>query len=258
MKGDEGRAAMYRLAPILYPRSPAAEAYRTLRTNIEFASLDTPVRTILITSSIPGEGKTTTASNLAAVFAQAGHDTLLVDVDLRKPGIHKMFNLPNTQGLTNLLRSDDVQVGDVAQVTEQEHLSVVTTGPLPPNPAELIRSARMRAVLERLAASAEFVIIDSPPLQAVTDAAILSSLVDGTVLVVDAGRTRSGAVRNGRETLAKVGARVLGVTLNRLSESMSGDYYYYDYYGGYGADGKGKKAGSGNAPAVPRPGAKQA
>jgi capsular exopolysaccharide synthesis family protein len=248
MKGDEGRSKIYRLAAILYPKSPVAEAYRTLRTNIEFASVDDPARLILVTSAIPGEGKTTTAANLAAVFAQTGHSTLLVDADMRKPGVHKIFDLKNTFGLTNLLRSDDVQVKDLAQPTEQEHLSVLTTGPLPPNPAELLRSSRMRTVIERLAASAEFVVIDSPPLQAVTDAAILSSLVDGTVLVVDAGRTRTGAARNGREALAKVGAHVLGVALNRMSESMSGDYYYYDYYGGYGADGKGKKAEAATAP----------
>ena len=241
MKGDDGRSEIYRLATILYPRSPAAEGYRTLRTNIEFASIDSPTRVILVTSAIPGEGKTTTAANLAAVFAQTGHSTLLVDADLRKPGVHKIFDLPNGRGLTDLFRSDDVALHEVAQPTEQEQLAVITTGPLPPNPAELVRSSRMRTVLQRIAGSVEFVIVDSPPLQAVTDAAILSSLVDGTVLVVDAGRTRSGAVRNGREALAKVGARVLGVTLNRMSESMSGDYYYYDYYGGYGAAGKGQK-----------------
>jgi capsular exopolysaccharide synthesis family protein len=257
MKGDEGRSVIYRLAAILYPRSPVAEAYRTLRTNIEFASVDAPVKVILVTSAIPGEGKTTTAANLAAVFAQAGHATLLVDADLRKPGIHKIFDVANVAGLTNLLRSDDATVQDLAQPTEQEHLTVLTTGPLPPNPAELLRSSRMHAVMERLAASADFVIVDSPPLQAVTDAAILSSLVDGTVMVIDAGRTRSGAVRNGRETLAKVGARVLGATLNRMSESMSGDYYYYDYYGGYGADAKGNGA-KGDPAAVPKAGAKQA
>lgn len=256
MKGDEGRSPIYMLASVLYPRSPAAEAYRTLRTNIEFASVDQPARTILVTSAIPGEGKTTTAANLAAVFAQTGHQTLLVDADLRKPGVHRIFDVPNAAGLTNLLRSDDVRVQDVTVQTEQDHLSVVTTGPLPPNPAELLRSTRMRTVLERLAADAEFVVLDSPPLQAVTDAAILSSLVDGTVLVIDAGRTRSGAVRNGREALAKVGARVLGVILNRMSESMSGDYYYYDYYGGYGADGKGRKAEP--AAAVPNAGTKRA
>ena len=240
MKGDEGRSLMYRLATVLYPRSPAAEGYRTLRTNIEFASLDHPARSILVTSAIPGEGKTTTAANLAAVFAQAGHATLLVDADLRKPGVHKIFDLPNAAGLTDLLRSNEIGVQDVVVRTEQGLLSVLTTGSLPPNPAELLRSTRMRAVMARLAASAEFVVVDSPPLQAVTDAAILSALVDGTILVIEAGRTRSGAVRNGRETLAKVGAKVLGATLNRMSESMSGAYYYYDYYDGYGADAKGE------------------
>lgn len=251
MKGDADRAPMYRLATILYPRSPAAEAYRTLRTNIEFAAVEAPVRAILVTSSVPGEGKTTTAANLAAVFAQAGKRTVLVDCDLRKPGVHRIFGLPNATGLTTMLRNERAELADVAQSTEQESLRVVTTGPLPPNPAELVRSERMRAALGRIAADADYVIVDSPPLQAVTDAAILSTLVDGTLLVVDAGRTRSGAVRSGREALAKVGARVLGVTLNRLSESMSGAYYYYDYYGGYGP-GEGDRR-TARQDAAPRP-----
>lgn len=251
MKGDADRAPMYRLATILYPRSPAAEAYRTLRTNIEFAAVEAPVRAILVTSSVPGEGKTTTAANLAAVFAQTGKRTVLVDCDLRKPGVHRIFGLPNATGLTTMLRNERAELADVAQATEQESLRVVTTGPLPPNPAELVRSERMRAALGRIAADADYVIVDSPPLQAVTDAAILSTLVDGTLLVVDAGRTRSGAVRSGREALAKVGARVLGVTLNRLSESMSGAYYYYDYYGGYGP-GEGDRR-TARQDAAPRP-----
>lgn len=234
MKGDKGRKAMYRLVAMLYPLSPEAEAYRTLRTNIEFASVDKPVRTILVTSAIPGEGKTTTAANLAVVFAQTGHATLLVDADLRRAQVHKMLGLHNTTGLTNLIRSDDVQLPDVIQATEQEHLSVLTSGPHPPNPAELLRSSRMRTILERLVGSYEFVIIDSPPLQAVTDAAIVSSIVDGTVLVVDAGRTRRGAVQNGHAAVVKGGGRILGVTLNRLSEAMSNEYYSYDYRGGYG------------------------
>jgi polysaccharide biosynthesis transport protein len=237
MKGGKERSEIYHLAALLYPRSPAAEGYRTLRTNVEFAAIGTPVRTLLVTSSIPGEGKTTTAANLAVVFAQAGRRTLLLDADLRKPGVHKMFNLQNSQGLTSLLRSDDVDAVAVAQATEQENLAVITTGPLPPNPAELLRSPRMKVVLDRLTASVELVIIDSPPLRAVTDAAILASITDGTIFVIDAGRTRRGAAVSGRDALAKVGARVLGVTLNRLSEKASGDYYYYDYHGGYGSDG---------------------
>ena len=267
MKGGGDRSEIYHLAALLYPRSPAAEAYRTLRTNVEFAAIDRPVRTLLVTSSIPGEGKTTTAANLAVVFAQAGRRTLLLDADLRKPGVHKVFDLQNSQGLTSLLRSDEVDAMSVAQATEQDNLAVLTTGPLPPNPAELLRSPRMKVVLDRLAASVELVIIDSPPLRAVTDAAILASITDGTLFVIDAGRTRRGAAVSGREALAKVGARVLGVTLNRLSEKASGDYYYYDYQGGYGTDGapkdtrdnagRGRSKGRGSAPPVAPAGAKR-
>ena len=152
MKGDKGRSEIYRLAALLYPRGPAAEAYRTLRTNLEFASVDEPVRTLLVTSSIPSEGKTTTSGNLAVAFAQAGRRVILVDADMRKPGLHKLFDLPNASGLTSLLRTDDVGIDDVAQGTEEERLRVITTGPLPPNPAELLGSRRMQAVLERLVA----------------------------------------------------------------------------------------------------------
>ena len=235
MRAAKGQSEIYRLATILYPRAPAAEAYRTLRTNVEFAAVDAPVKTLLVTSSIPGEGKTTTAANLAVVFAQAGRRTILLDADFRKPGVHKIFDLSNAHGLSSLMRSDETGIDDVAQATEQENLRVITTGPLPPNPAELLGSQRMRTILERLAGAADLVVVDSPPLQAVTDAAILASITDGTLFVIDAGRTRRGAVRSGRETLAKADARALGVALNRLPERSSGGYYYYDYYGGYGA-----------------------
>ena len=252
MKGEGGRKEIYRLAALLYPRGPAAEAYRTLRTNLEFATVDEPARALLVTSAIPSEGKTTTASNLAVVFAQAGRTVILLDADLRKPGVHKVFDLPNASGLTSLLRTDDVAIDDVAQETEQEKLRVISTGPLPPNPAELLGSHRMRTVLERLAAAADLVIIDSPPLQAVSDAAILSSITDGTLLVIDAGRTRRAAAGRGREALAKSGARVLGAALNRLSQRGHGDYVYYDYYGAYGAEAAAKRGPQGAAkPASP-------
>jgi capsular exopolysaccharide synthesis family protein len=193
------------------------------------------MRTLLVTSSIPGEGKTTTASNLAVVFAQAGRRVLLVDADLRKPGIHLVFDLPNAHGLTTMLRTDEISLEAIAQVTEQENLLVLTTGPLPPNPAELLGSHRMRSILERLKAGGDIVIFDSPPLQAVSDSAILSSFLDGTIFVIDAGRSRRGTVRQGRETLAKAGARVLGVVLNRLSGGTRGTYagYYGEDYGGH-------------------------
>ena len=251
MKGDGGRSEIYRLAALLYPRGPAAEAYRTLRTNLEFASVDEPVRTLLVTSSIPSEGKTTTASNLAVAFAQAGRKVIVLDADLRKPGVHKLFDLPNTSGLTSLLRTDEVGVDDVALETEQENLRVITTGPLPPNPAELLGSQRMRTILGRLAGVADLVVLDSPPLQAVTDAAILSAVTDGTLLVVDAGRTRRGAARNGREALAKSGARVLGAALNRISQRAAGDYVYYDYYRAYGAEAAAKSGEQGASASAP-------
>ena len=230
MKGDRSRSEMYRLAPLLYPRSGVAEAYRSLRTNIEFASIDAPIRTLLVTSSVPGEGKTTTASNVAIVFAQAGRRVLLVDADLRKPGVHRAFDVPNTHGLTSLLRDEQVDLGAIAQRTELDNLRLLTTGPLPPNPAELLGSQRMRATLDRLQADHDLVILDSPPLQAVTDAAIVSSFVDGTLFVIDAARSRQGAVRQGREALAKAGANVLGAVLNRVPAGAHSDYA--SYYGG--------------------------
>jgi succinoglycan biosynthesis transport protein ExoP len=230
MRRDGERSEIYQLAALLYPRSSVAEAYRTLRTNIEFASVDAPVRTLLVTSAIPGEGKTVVASNLAVVFAQAGRSVLLVDADLRRPGSHLMFDLPNTHGLTTLLRSDDVSQDAIFQVTEQDNLRVLTTGPLPPNPAELLASQRMRVVLERLGAAADLVIVDSPPVQAVADAAILSSFLDSTVLVVEAGRSRKRAVRQAREALARADARVLGAVLNGVPERARADYA--EYYGG--------------------------
>jgi capsular exopolysaccharide synthesis family protein len=251
MKGDKGRSEIYHLATLLYPRGPAAEAYRTLRTNLEFASVDEPVKTLLVTSSIPSEGKTTTSGNLAVAFAQAGRTVILLDADLRKPGIHKLFDLPNARGLTSLLRSDDVAIDDVAQATEEERLRVVATGPLPPNPAELLGSHRMQTILERLVAAADLVIVDSPPLQAVADAAILASITDGTLLVIDAGRTRRAAAGRGREALAKSGARVLGAALNRLSQRARSDYVYYDYYGAYGAEAAAKPGPQGASVSSP-------
>ena len=233
MRGGKERAEMYRLATLLAHLGPVAEAYRSLRTSIDFAGVDAPVRTMLVTSAIPSEGKTTTAANLGVVFAQSGRRTIVLDADFRKPGIHRIFDLPNDRGLSDLLRSDVTSLEEVTQTTEQENLFVITTGPLPPNPAELLGSHRMRTILSRISGSASLVIIDSPPLQAVTDAVLLSSFTDGTLLVVDAGRTHRGAVRHGREALAQAGSRVLGVALNRL-KARSGGRYQYDYYGSYG------------------------
>ena len=222
-KGERGRGGINQLATVLFPGSSVAEAYRTLRTNVEFASVDAPIQTLLVTSSIPGEGKTVTAANLAVVFAQAGRRVLLVDADLRKPGVHLVFDLPNTHGLTSLLRNEHMDLGVIEQATDQPNLRVLTTGPLPPNPAELVGSQRMRTLVERLRSSEDLVIFDSPPLQAISDSAILSSFMDGTLFVIAAGRSRRGAVHLGREMLARAHAKVLGAVLNSAAHGTHRD-----------------------------------
>ena len=169
-----------------------------------------------------------TASNLAVAFAQAAATVVLVDADLRKPGVHVMFDLPNDRGLSTMLRDDTVSLDIVAHPTEQANLRILTTGPLPPNPAELLGSNRMQAVVGLLRQGADLVIFDSPPLQVVTDAAVLSSFVDGTLLVIDAGRSRRRVVRVARETLTRAGAHTLGAVLNRAparTQSAYGEYY---------------------------------
>jgi capsular exopolysaccharide synthesis family protein len=233
MPGDKSRALQYRLATILYPRSPAAEGFRHVRTNVEFASGETPLRSLLIASAVPGEGKTITASNLAVAFAQAGRTVCLVDADLRRPAVHSAFGLPNEHGLSSLLRGEEYTYHSVTHETEVPRLRVLTTGPLPPNPAELLASTRMRAIVAGLLEQVDLVVIDSPPLQAVTDAAILSSMVDGTVLVTAAGRTRRGSLLRGQDALQRVGAKVLGAMLNGVSEGQDSgsSFAYFGYYG---------------------------
>ena len=224
MPGDRRREPFYRLAVLLYPRSTAAEAFRTVRTNIEFASVDEPIRSLVVTSAVAGEGKSVVAANLALVFAQAGRRTLLVDADMRRPTIDRLFQLSNAVGLTTLLVSD-TQVADATQATEDENLRVITTGPLPPNPAELLNSHRMEAILARLEEAADIVIFDSPPVAAVTDSAVLSVRADGTILVVRASSTHEPALRRAQGALATVGARMLGVVLNGVGSDAHQPYY---------------------------------
>jgi capsular exopolysaccharide synthesis family protein len=162
-----------------------------------------------------------------------------VDCDLRKPNVHSLFRLPNQAGVTTLLRNDQVSLDSVAQETEVENLRVITSGPLPPNPAELLGSKRWHSILERMEAAVDMVVIDSPPLQAVTDAAVLSTQVDGTVFVIHGGHTRRGAVKQGSEALERGGGKVLGAVMNRLKESAFGEYYYR-YYGYYSDEGEDK------------------
>ncbi|MGA2286185.1 MAG: polysaccharide biosynthesis tyrosine autokinase [Dehalococcoidia bacterium] len=207
-----------------------AEAYRVLRTNVQFSTIDRPGQTLLVTSANPREGKSTTAANLALVTAQAGKRVILVDSDLRRPSIHRFFGLNNEQGLTNLLLTPQPTINGYLQRTRFENLSVVTSGPLPPNPSELLASRRLDSVLDALRSQADVVIIDSPPTLPVADASILASKVDGTMLVVDTSKTRMQALRRTREALDRSKTHLLGAVLNKLKRRTGGYYYYYHYY----------------------------
>jgi non-specific protein-tyrosine kinase len=225
----KGSTPQERLATAMGSKSPASEAYRVLRTNLQFSSLDKPLRSLLVTSPSPGEGKTTTAANLAIVMAQTGQQVVLLDCDLRRPSIHRMFQLPNNTGLTTALLQSNTAAAEFLRDTNVSNLKVMTTGPVPPNPAELLGSGRMLELLDQLQDKANMVIIDSPPVLAVADSAILSTHSDGTILVVSAGETRFDVLIRAVERLHGVGVRPLGVILNKLSERGSGYYYYYDY-----------------------------
>ena len=226
----EGDTLADKLITADHPKSPISEAYRVLRTNLQFSSVDRPLKTLLVTSANPIEGKSVTAANIGVVMAQAGHSVIMVDSDLRRPVLHKIFQIPNNEGFTNALLHANPSPGAYLQPTKVENLRVLTTGPLPPNPSELLGSERMKGLIEHLKSEADVVIFDSPPSLAVTDAAVLAMQMDGTLLVVDAGATRRGLAGRAVENLQKVGGNVLGVVLNKLSARRGGYYYHYYYY----------------------------
>jgi capsular exopolysaccharide synthesis family protein len=209
-------------------KSPIAEAYRTLRTNIQFSKADGELKVIMFTSSGPGEGKSTTIANTALVLAQAGNDVILVDCDLRKPSQHHIFSLRN-MGLTNSL-VEDIPIRDLIKNTEFDNLRLVTSGPIPPNPSELLGSAKMKKIIEDLKLQAEYVLIDVPPVVAVTDASVLASQVDGIILVVNSGTNRPEMVQQAKDLLLKTNGHILGVIINRMEIEEEHAYYYY-YYG---------------------------
>ncbi len=209
------------------PRSAAAKAFRTLRTNIQFKSLDRPVRTILVTSSTAEEGKSTVVANLAASFAQTGAAVIAVDCDLRNPSLHRIFGLPNDRGLTSLMLTLDAGVRDQLQRSEAGKLDVLTSGPLPPNPAELLGSQRMATVVQELRDLADYVIFDTPPVLAVTDAAVLATKLDGSILVLSAGKARRDAAKKAKRTLEELSAHFLGVVVNNVRGNRETQTGYY-------------------------------
>jgi capsular exopolysaccharide synthesis family protein len=217
------------------PKSPASEGYRMLRTNIQFAGLDQPARTIVFTSAGPGEGKTTSVANFAVVCAEAGTRVCLIDSDLRRPMLHLLFGLDNSRGLTTALL-EGVPAVALAQPTATPSLSVLTSGPLPPNPAELVGSMRMRELLESATSAFDLVLCDSPPVISVTDGTALAAQCEGVVLVVRAGAIAHEVIRRAADQIEAVKGRVLGVILNTVDLRRDGHYYrYYHYYRNYQA-----------------------
>ncbi|RKY75121.1 hypothetical protein DRQ00_11070, partial [candidate division KSB1 bacterium] len=243
-KGSEdevGRLAT-RLVTHLKPKSPYSEAYRSLRTQIQYARSEKPVQTILVSSPGPGEGKSTSVTNLAITMAQMGSKTILVDSDLRRPVLHSLFDLKRDVGLSNYLVGR-AEIEEVIRPTSVDNLYLISCGILPPNPSELLGSKRMQELIQQLKNECDYVLFDSPPLIAVTDAVVMAPWVDGVVLVLRSGKTDRDAAVRAFELLRNVKANVLGTLLNDVLPSyMYGSYYYYYYYYYYSSeDGKTKK-----------------
>jgi capsular exopolysaccharide synthesis family protein len=226
---DELSFTVHRLGSAEQLKAPIAEAYRTLRTNLQFTQLARPLKSLLITSSIRGEGKTTTSVNLGIILAQTGKKILIVDTDLRRPRIHKAFNTGRDVGMTNLLIGES-RLEDVVIPTDVKNLDILPSGPLPPNPAELVSSAKMKELIAYIDSKYDTVIFDSPPLVAVTDAALLATLVDGILLVVEAASVPRELLKQGLDRLLNVKANILGSILNNVNLQKGSYYYYYYHY----------------------------
>ncbi len=223
-----------------HPLRPIAEAFRNLRTSIQFSNLDAPPRTLLVTSPQPTDGKSFTAANLAATIAQGGKSVILVDADLRHPTLHQTFNLSLDPGLTDALLSPEVRPRAL-QESGVEHLRVIAVGSRAPDSTEMLASQTFKRYIAELSEQADVIVLDSPPVLAVSDAAVLATLVDGVILVMDCGRTRILAAVQAAERLADVGSTLLGVVLNRVTARHGGYYYYYYYHDDDPAAGLGQK-----------------
>ena len=211
------------------PRDPISEAYRALRTNLGFSSIDDTLNSMLVTSSTPSEGKSTTAANVAIVMAQTGKRVILVDADLRRPVQHKIFGTSNNRGLTTAILDTETSIKKHINASGIDNLYIMSSGPIPPNPSELLNSQRMEQLLLALQEIADFVIFDTPPVLTVTDSTILAPKVGGTLLVVDIGNTRRSTLAQAYALLNNSNGHIYGVVLNRLSSSRHGYYNYYYY-----------------------------
>lgn len=226
-KNKESQTNTVGLIALTDPTSPITEQYRTIRTNIQFASsTDRRLQTIVMTSSGPGEGKSTTSANLSVVFAKAGQRVLLVDADMRKPTVYKTFQINNNEGLSTLL-STKKDLMDAIQLSGVDNLSILPSGPKPPNPSELLGSIRMNQLIDEMRTHFDIIIFDMPPVVTVTDAQIMASRTDGTLLVVREKVTDKDSIQKAKELLQLVNARVLGVVYNGTTQTKDQSYYYY-------------------------------
>ena len=217
------------------PKNPGAEAYRVIRTGIQFAQAGKELQTIALTSCTPNEGKSTTIANLAVVLTQAGKSVLLIDCDMRNPTVHKNFNLSNKIGLSSCI-SMGTALSDAVQKTSIEGLYALTGGVIPPNPSELLGSEQMKNLLQRAKEQYDYVLIDTPPVMPVTDALIVSRFVDGMILVIASAEVKVEMAREVKSQLVNAGANILGVVLNKVRSEHHGYGYGYYYY--YGNDGE--------------------
>lgn len=217
---------MRHLITKLNPRSPISEQYRTIRTNLQFSSVDETLQSILITSPNAAAGKSITSANVAIVYAQQGKKTLLIDADLRKPTVHYTFRLDNLRGLSNVLVGDST-IEDSIEKSDVDNLDILSCGPIPPNPSELLASKRMQDVLENAKQLYDFIIFDTPPALAVTDAKILANIVDGSLIVYRSGVTEMEEAERTADLMKDSKARLLGAVLNDRTKENSNYYYYY-------------------------------
>ncbi len=222
------------LITVSHPRNPVSESYRALRTNIQYAGIDEPIRSVMVTSALPRDGKTTVASNLATVMAQGESTVIVIDADLRQPKVHRRLQVSNRRGLSELVIQSQVALDGFLRATKTPNLSVLPSGSLPPTPSELLGSEKMNRILGLAKEHADLVVVDSPPVLAVTDASVLAPRVDGVLLVVRMGKTKKTLLTETVRQLSHVNAKILGVVINDVKGTRSSYYYrhYYPYYQG--------------------------